>query len=106
MFGWFRRKKPAPPAPPSTGQPLPVVVRAVGAATTGRKRHKGPSFDEVMSAAILEAARVGEFNDQAKVRGWMNGARATLKAARAEMEATGKPVTFQIGERAFTVEPG
>lgn len=116
MFGWFRRKPPKQPMPaftnvdPAAGTvvdtraPATVVVRAVGTATRSRK--KGITAQDVMAEAVLQAAADGHStSDTKKVTEYMQKARESWRQASRAVAVTGKPITFNVGLKTFTIEP-
>lgn len=100
MFGWFRKKRPAPP--PAIPQ---KVASAAGTAGAARGLAPGMLDMESVMAAAGEQARHEGITDPDQVRKRKLGARAALKTARHQMSLTGEPSSFKIGDQVFTVTP-
>jgi len=113
MLGWFRRKpRPAPAAPVERPPVVPVAITATATARGGGRlgqknaaQFVGPSAEQVLVDAVNEAHKAGEGNDAKKMAAWLATARATRKAALAQMEATGKPVPFSVGTIKYVMAP-
>lgn len=98
----FRRSPPARRNIPV--DPNAVQVRAEGIARRNSRGFTGPTMDEVLAAAVLEANKEGIATDNPRIKRHLENARANLKTMRALATKTGKPVTLTVGTRSWSIE--